>query len=231
MAQTPLQQTVAALRRRYGKPAPHPAGTDPFAHVLWESAGYLGTEEMRLGAFAALQGKTSLAAGTLAKTPLGTLVTICELGGAFAELRAKRMKESAAIVIDDFDGDLGAVLTLDLKSARRALKKFPMIGESGADRILMFCGFSAVLGLDSNGLRVLNRIGYGTETSNYSRTHRETAVLAAAELPARSIALAESSLLLTSHGRELCRRTEPRCDECPVSAHCSWFRAALERAR
>jgi endonuclease-3 len=47
--------------------------------------------------------------------------------------------------------------------AKKLLMRFPMIGEPGAEKILLFCGALAVLALESNGLRVLVRVGVAEE--------------------------------------------------------------------
>ena len=88
----------------------------------------------------------------------------------------------------------------------------------------MLCDSHAVLGLDSNALRSLYRMGYGTERRNYSRTYREARDAAMAELPGKAAVLAEASLVLRMHGQETCKYSAPRCDECVVTATCAWFR-------
>jgi endonuclease III len=223
MAQTPLVQIVGALRKRYGKPKPPLPGREPLAYLYLEAVGYLGTDEARFAAFEALRNRVGLAPKALMKAPLPALTAICSIGGIFGELRAKRLKEIAGRVLEEFDGDLGSVLSLDYTRARRALQKFPMIGESGADRILMLCGFPGVLGFQSNEHRTLNRLGYGEEMKNYNRSYRLTRDAARAELPKGNAALVEASLLLRQHGRTTCKTSAPRCEECPLTARCAWF--------
>ena len=43
------------------------------------------------------------------------------------------------------------------------LKKFPAIGDPGVDKILLLTRTEPVMALDSNGLRVLVRLGFGAE--------------------------------------------------------------------
>ena len=225
MAQTTLQVVVAALNKRYGTPKAPAAGRDPLALVFWEACGYLGTDESRLAAFVALREQVGLSPGSILKAPLAKLEAICRIGGVFADLRAKRLHTSAALVRDEFEGDLSVVLGWDFRKARRALQQFPMIGASGADRILLLCGSHDVLGLESNAIRALNRVGYGRQSKNYDRTYRETREAAQAELPAANAALRAASLLLRQHGKETCKLSAPLCDACPVTARCKWFHA------
>lgn len=230
MALSPLQRIVAALRKRYGAPAPPPAGRDPLALIFYEMVAYLTDDGTRARAFATLKSRVGLAPSAVRSTPLRVLTAICRDGGPVQpEHRARRMAEVAAIAQDEFDGNLAQVLTWDYPKAVRALRRFPSVAEPGADRILMLCGSHAVLGLESNALRVLLRLGYGTEDKNYTKAYRSARDAAMAELPKRAIAMAEASLLLREHGKETCKTSAPRCEECPVTAVCAWYRANARR--
>ena len=226
MPPAPLRRILTVLRKRYGKPAPPAAGRDPFALILLEMVAYLSDDDTRRAAFEALRERVGLAPSALLDTPLPVLTAICRSGGPVQPgERAKRMKLVAALAIDEFDGDLSRVLGWDYAKAVKALRRFPSVAEPGADRILMLCGSHAVLGLDSNALRVLCRLGYGHETKNYTKTYRSSRDAAAAELPKKASSLAEASLLLREHGKETCKYTVPRCGECPLTASCAWYRA------
>ena len=83
----------------------------------------------------------------------------------------RRLKEIAQIVLNDFDGDLNQALKLSLPKALKALQKFPSIGAPGAEKILLFTKTYPVLALESNGLRVLLRLGFGEERKNYSASY------------------------------------------------------------
>jgi endonuclease III len=224
MAPSSLSRILAALKKRYGKPKPVAAGRDPLALISWEMVAYLADDDTRDAAFAALKKRVGLAPAKLLDVPLPALTEICRLGGPVHPLeRAKRIKLGAAIAMDEFGGNLSQVLDWDYAKAVKALRKFPSVGEPGADRILMLCGSHAVLGLDSNALRVLLRLGYGEETKNYTKSYRSSRDAAMAVLPKSAAALAEASRLLREHGKETCKTSAPRCDECPVTAVCAWF--------
>jgi endonuclease-3 len=226
MAQTPLQRIIAALKKRYGAPTPPPAGRDPLALMFYEMVAYLTDDDTRARAFAALKKQVGLAPAAVRNARLVVLSAICRDGGPVQPgHRARRMAEVAAIAGDEFDGNLAQVLTWDYAKAVRALRRFPSVAEPGADRILMLCGSHAVLGMESNALRVLCRLGYGEETKNYTKTYRSARDAAMAELPNRAGAMAEASLLLREHGKETCKTSAPRCEECPVTAACAWYRA------
>jgi endonuclease-3 len=78
----------------------------------------------------------------------------------------------ARLALDEFEGDLETLRRLPLRQARRALMRFPSIGEPGAEKILLFGRSHAVLGLESNGVRVLTRLGVVPEGKSYGATYR-----------------------------------------------------------
>ena len=138
--------------------------------------------------------------------------------------RAKCIQVCAALAIDEFGGDLSQVLNWEYAKAVKALRKFPSVAEPGADRILMLCGSHPVLGMESNALRVLLRLGYGAEENNYTKSYRSARDAAMAALPKKATLLAEASALLRQHGKETCKTTAPKCEECPLTSDCAWYR-------
>jgi endonuclease III len=150
-----------------------------------------------------------------------TLGRIVRRGGAIGVAqRATRLHQIADRVATRWSGNLRPVLRLPLEAARRELAQYPSIGAAGAERILLLCGSHSVLGLDSNALRVLLRLGYGREFPQWNKTHRVVQEAAARELPATIAARRSAYLLLRRHGQTLCRRSAPHCGECPLQPDC-----------
>ncbi|MDQ6894494.1 MAG: hypothetical protein M3167_17690 [Acidobacteriota bacterium] len=222
-ATTRLRRVLDALRSVYGPPA-RPL-SDPFALVLWENVAYLAGDEKRAQAFALLYQKTGLAPKRILAAPDSVLHEVARRG-ILADDRAGRLREIASIAIDQFGGDLSSALPRTPKEAAKALRKFPSIGEPGAEKILLFARREPRLALDSNGLRVLLRLGYGTESKSYSASYRSAQGAAEAELPAEFDALIEAHQLLRRHGQEVCRRAAPLCDRCPVMSECEYYARA-----
>jgi endonuclease-3 len=94
------------------------------------------------------------------------------------------------------------------------------IGEPGAEKILLFTGSHAVMGLDSNGLRVLTRLGYGTAAKSYTTTYRSATAAALPELGSKIDSLVEANLLLRTHGQTVCKTSAPRCGACVIREDC-----------
>lgn len=138
-------------------------------------------------------------------------------GGMKPADRAAKLVRCAEIALEYADGDLSAALAgADDRARRRLLKRFPGIGDPGADKILLICGYSKNPALDSNGLRVLERLGAIAAFSSYSASYRAgVTYLSGANVDPR-----EAFGLLREHGRVLCKRTNPRCADCPLRKTC-----------
>ena len=90
------------------------------------------------------------------------------------------------------------------------------------EKILLLCGVSNGLPLESNGLRVLVRVGWGRSQKNYGATYRSVQEALKGELPKSPERLKEAHLLLRTHGKTICKDKAPQCHECPVSAGCNY---------
>jgi endonuclease III len=190
--------------------------------VLWENACYLQPDERRAAVFEALRIGIGLKAESIWKTPKHVLLPLAKLGGMHPDTRVLRWQEIAGITLREFGGDLDQILQWEYTKAKKALKKFPSIGDPGAEKILMYCGSAQGLPLESNGLRVLTRIGYGRSLKSYSATYKSVQEAVSGELPAGADRIARAHLVLRAHGKTLCRDANPQCGECPVSAMCAW---------
>jgi endonuclease-3 len=217
-----FQELIAGLKRYYGEPALPPA-KGPFELVLWENACYLLPDERREEVFEGLRRQVGLDPHKIRNANRDVLLVLAERGGMRPETRVFRWLEIARITIEQFDGDLSSILTKPYAEAKRALKQFPNIGDPGAEKILLYCGVGPGLALESNGCRVLLRVGYGRANSkNYGAQYRSIQEALDGQLPKGPAALARAHVLLRQHGREICKTTDPRCGECPVSAMCAF---------
>jgi endonuclease-3 related protein len=217
-----LRRVVDRLRSAYGDPVPPPA-TDPFGIVLYENIAYLALEERRASAFRELQRRIGVTPQAIARASSTALRTVAATGGVYPDLRASRMREAARIVIEDFGGDIAGVLNEPAGRRRRMLKKFPAIGDPGVDKILLFSRTEPVLALESNGLRALLRLGFGTESKNYATSYKSVQ-RALGTFHARDFdLLIDAHILLARHGREICKRTAPLCELCVLQKSCAYY--------
>jgi endonuclease-3 len=218
-----LARVLVALRELYGKPRP-PALTDPFELILYENVAYLADDERRDEAFGMLRDRVGLSPEKILQAAGSTLNEVGRKG-IVAEQTAEKLRAIAAIALEDFGGDLSAAVRREPKEAIKALRKFPSIGEPGAEKVLLFSGSAPVLALDSNALRVLLRLGFGKEEKSYSKSYKAAQAAADSEIARTCSARIEAYQLLRRHGQELCKRNHPRCEACPLRPDCVYYKS------
>lgn len=209
------------LERFYGPQEPS-FPTEPYEFLIWWYCGYPASDAACSKGWTALTREVGIAPDQLLKAKPAKLSAALKAGGMLPELRAERLKEVALRVNDEFGGDLRAGLVGPIPQARKKLKSFPSIADPGADRILLFGGISPIAAVPSNCVHVLDRILHSSETRNYSAAYREAQRALAADLPEKFDLRARAYLLLKKHGQDTCKRTNPKCQICPVRANCAF---------
>jgi endonuclease-3 len=220
-----LQAFIGSLEAFYGRLA-KPAPTDPLEMILWENIAYLADDARRAQAWETFRKRIGTTPEEILAAPRAELMTIARAGILAAD-RVEKIREIAAIALHEFGGDLNKALDEGPTRAKKALKKFPSIGDPGAEKILLFSRREPVLALDSNGLRVLLRLGYGKEDKNYSTSYRSAQEATRAEWKRDFDWLIAAHQLLRLHGQELCKRTRPRCEACPLRGECAYYRSLM----
>jgi len=216
-----LVAAVEALRAHYGEPSPPPTA-DPFELVLLENIAYLAPPAKRREAFELLKTSIGTTPDALLAATKGALERVTAKG-ILKGHSAEKLRECARIAVGEMDGDVAATVSGPLADAKRALRRFPSIGEPGAEKILLFSGRHALLAADSNILRVLVRLGLVAEDTTYARMYAASQRVSAA-LPFDVPAMQVAHLLLQQHGQTLCKRSAPRCSVCPLVRGCAYAR-------
>jgi endonuclease III len=219
-----LGKVVKLLREHYGAPTKPPTH-DPFELILWENVAYLASPARRRKAFEQLKNLVGTAPEEILAADQSALERVTA-GGILKDTFAAKLRECARIALEKFGGDLGALIRGPVDKAKGALRSFPGIGEPGAEKILLFTGQQALLAPESNGLRVLVRLGLIREEKSYARTYAASRDVAR-DLPMEPILMQEAHLLLQHHGQTLCKRAKPLCARCPLAPVCAYARATL----
>jgi len=222
VAQIILYQVIERLDDYFGKPSA-PKVNGPWEMILWENVAYLANDEERTKAFQMLKKRIGADPARILTASGDALLEVAQHGVMAAQF-AEKLRRCARIVLEEFDGDLRPVLKLSLAKAKKALEKFPGIGEPGAEKILLFTKTQPVLALDSNGLRSLVRLGFGEEKKSYATTYRLVQQAAEPGIKKDCSHRINAHLQLRRHGQQLCRRSNPQCDTCPLAPDCDYYR-------
>jgi endonuclease-3 len=213
-----LRTALSRLARHYG-PQPRPFPTSAFQLVLWENVAYLAPDARRAAAFKTLKQEVGLTPAAILHAPLAGLRRATS-HGILPDKFAGKLREAARIALDGFDGEVDAVVDLPLAEAKRALRRFPGIGEPGAEKILLFSGRQALLAPDSNALRVLQRLGISPVRKSYVSAYAAAREVSAEQLGTDTASMLRAHQLLRRHGQELCTRSAPECPRCPLVSVC-----------
>lgn len=219
MARLPLREVVARLRAVYGDPPPPPA-SDPYLVALREAVAYLVDDRRREETFETLRAQVGVEPEALLRASLDRIAKAIAGGGMHPERRAAKVKECAEVAGEVGVRELARLVREDPKAARKILKRFPGIGDPGADRMLMLSRSLRTLAPDSNALRVLLRLGFGKEGAGYAASYRSAVAAASGELPHNFDWLIRAHGLLRLHGQEMCKRSAPACGVCPLAPDC-----------
>ncbi|HEX3102296.1 MAG TPA: hypothetical protein VHQ01_10905 [Pyrinomonadaceae bacterium] len=214
-----FKTVIDRLIKEHGVPEP-PYVTDPFEMILFENVAYLVSDEYRIMAFENLRSVIGLEPLDILTATQDQFDRVAQMAGSNKQGQIAKLIRSAEIVQTEFAGDLSQILRLPFKKAIAALKKFPAIGDPGAEKILVFNRVAAVLALESNGLRVMTRIGFTNEQTNYTAMYRAAQQAVADTMPTDPGWLIGAYQRLRKHGQLICRRVDPRCQACVIRPMC-----------
>ena len=217
-----VDRILDALEKHYGKLKPV-APTEAYEMVIYANCGYPANDVTCAKGFAELKKRVGIRPGRILAASEKELTAILRLGGIVPELRAQRLKEIAARVNEKYSGDLAAALRRPLPEARKVLKQFPTIADPGAEKILLFTRTAPIAAVPSNCVHVPLRLGIGTAYKTYAKDYKSAQSALAAEVPEDHAARLRAYLLLQHHGQELCKRSRPKCDDCPVTSDCRYY--------
>lgn len=203
---------------------------DPYAFLIWWHCGYPASDATCTRGWNALSKEVGIQPHQILKAKQEKLAHALKTGGMVPELRAVRLQQIAERIENEFQGDFRNAFLGRIEDVRKKLKKFPGIADPGADRIFLFGEIAPVAAVPSNCPHVLVRIQLGLERESYSVTYREAQLLIEAATPEQSYPRMRAYLLLKEHGQTLCKRSKPKCEECPISLHCAYF-AEKDRGR
>jgi endonuclease III len=204
-----LIESLAKLQKQYGD-IELPEPRTPFALIVWENCAYLVDDERRAQTFANLRKTIGITPEKLVAAGTKKIEAAIRDGGMQPSHRAAKVFESAQLALDVGD---------DEWAGRRVLKRFPGIADPGVDKILLLCGLSDAPALDSNGLRVLERLHIVAPGLAYASAYR-AGVRALSDAAVRGQSAVDAFALLRAHGRELCKRVAPHCAPCSLRETC-----------
>ncbi|MFO0790408.1 MAG: endonuclease III domain-containing protein [Pirellulales bacterium] len=130
----------------------------------------------------------------------------------YYQVKTKRLRNLLKFVIEEFDGSLAAMFSTSLPVLREQLLAIHGIGPETADAILLYAGGLPTFVVDTYAHRILARHGW----IEYEADYHQVKDYFESELPTAAPLFNEYHALLVQVGKDYCKRTGPKCEECPL---------------
>ncbi|MCZ6680792.1 MAG: endonuclease III [Candidatus Poribacteria bacterium] len=117
--------------------------------------------------------------------------------------------------------DLGFVCEMETKEGLQLLCQHKGIGIKTASVTLAFACGHDVFPVDTHVLRISKRLGLVASNCNAEKAHEllPQIIPTGTELPFH--------MNLITFGRQICNARKPKCDQCPLTAYCLYFKGEL----
>jgi endonuclease-3 len=207
---------LAVLNRTYGEKTLVPDG-DPLGGLIGTILSQATSDINSSRAYSALRAAFPTWDEVLA-APEEAVADAIRSGG-LANLKARRIQETlGAILAERGDLDLGFLAELPTDEARKWLTALPGVGPKTAACVLLFDLGLPVLPVDTHVHRVTRRLGLIGPRVGAGAAHD---VLQAQLAPGD---IYGCHINLIQHGRKICQAQRPRCETCPLSGVCNYYR-------
>ena len=175
--------------------------------ILTQSTAWANVER----AIANLRAAKMLTPAALLHVSTPRLAALVRPSGYFRQ-KAKKLKAFVRFLQADYRGSLKRMFLTPTTELREKLLAVHGIGPETADSILLYAGNHAVFVVDAYTHRILGRHGITNGEPEYERVraHIEAAI------PARPELFNEFHALIVNTGKNWCRKSAPRCEECPL---------------
>ncbi len=119
--------------------------------------------------------------------------------------------------------DLNFLKKMPVEEARRWLMNITGVGPKTASIVLLFTFGMPAFPVDTHIFRITKRLGWVPEKATYEKAHQILGALIPPKIYYRF------HVNLIRHGREICVAGVPRCEICPLTDLCEWYRAVQKQ--
>ena len=126
--------------------------------------------------------------------------------------KAKKLKAFVGFLHNAYDGSLKSMFQTPTSQLRDELLSIYGIGPETADSILLYAGNHPVFVVDAYTHRIFGRHGITNGKPDYESVR----AFFESSLPRQQQLFNEFHALIVNTGKNWCRKTAPRCEECPL---------------
>jgi len=216
---TVSKSLYGSLEKKYGPLWPWPDdyfSDDPFKNLVLTILSQNTSESNCLRAYKGLKDRFEITPQALIAAPEKEIRKAIKSGGLY-NIKAKRLKDVAKVVIEEYNNNLDSVLSLPKEDAKKQLLKLPGIGDKTADVILTTRhSYKEVIPVDTHMDRIAKRIGLVEKKANYEKTQEALKKFLPSKYRERGAGLL---WLLAKH---TCKPQNPKCKECVLKGMCEY---------
>lgn len=132
--------------------------------------------------------------------------------------KARKLKAFVRLLVERFGGDMARMLAGETASVRRMLLGIHGIGPETADCILLYAGDHPIFVVDAYTRRIFARLGVWEDDITYEAMQEYFQRRLPPDVPLYN----EYHALIDGVGSRYCKRTKPRCGECPLLSYCRY---------
>jgi endonuclease III related protein len=143
--------------------------------------------------------------------PLEELEELIRPAGYF-RVKARRLRSLLEFLVERYDGSLDVMFQTALPELRQELLGVHGVGPETADSILLYAGELPSFVVDAYSHRVFARHGW----IDFGADYHQIQEYVQGELPLDVPMYNEFHALLVRLGKDYCRKTNPKCAECPL---------------
>lgn len=175
--------------------------------ILTQSTAWGNVER----AIANLRAARVLTPGAMARISTARLATLVRPSGYFRQ-KAKKLKAFVRFLRSEYRGSLPRMFRTPTLTLREKLLAVHGIGPETADSILLYAGNHPVFVVDAYTHRIFGRHGITSGKPEYERVR----AFFESSLPQQHQLFNEFHALIVNTGKNWCRKSVPRCEECPL---------------
>ncbi len=153
----------------------------------------------------------------IAYLPVNELKELIRPSGFFNQ-KADRLRNMLLYLMDKYEGKIELFLGNENKELRKELLELKGVGPETADSIILYSAEKAEFVVDAYTKRIYSRLGLVKETIDYDSL-KDYIIK---EIPKELILYQEYHGLLVLLGKNLCKKQNPKCDECPLKEKCKY---------
>ena len=210
-----LPEVYERLFTAYGPQHWWPGATNPFevclGAILTQSTAWTNVEK----AMEKLEIAGVLSLEGIHQTPVEKLAELVHSSGYF-NVKARKLKAMAQHIYDHHGGDLSAMLGQPWEALRTELLSVYGIGEETADDIVLYAASAPSFVSDAYTKRIVDRLGITPKQDRYENYR----ALFMSALPANVSIFNEYHALIVKLGKDVCKKSKPLCQECPLIEIC-----------